>query len=123
MEVILALALAIFSLNSKESKTVQPQSEEIQEVYNPSETRVNDIIHTSLEVSFDWQNQYVLGYAQMDVKPHFYPTNQLVLDAKGFYIHSVKLNKKEARYTYDNFFITIESVSYTHLTLPTNREV
>lgn len=108
MEVILALALAIFSLNSKEPKTVQPQSEEIQEVYNSSETRVNDIIHTSLEVSFDWQNQYVLGYAQMDVKPHFYPTNQLVLDAKGFDIHSVKLNKKDAKYTYDNFFITIE---------------
>ena len=109
MEVLLALAIAFLGITntSKEEKKEDSQ-EQVKEVYNPSETRLNDIIHTSLELSFDWQNQYVLGSAILQAKPYFYPSSQLVLDAKGFDIHSVQVNKKEAEYSYDNLFLTIE---------------
>ena len=29
--------------------------------YNPSEKRVNDLLHTKLEVSFDWPNRQLNG--------------------------------------------------------------
>ena len=89
MELALALAIALLSFKSADNKTIvsEDKAPYVKEVYNPSETRLNDIVHTTLEVSFDWQNQYVLGSAIMDVKPYFYTTNQLVLDAKGFDIH------------------------------------
>ena len=110
MELVVALVIALFSFKKADNQVVvkEDKTAYVKEVYNPSETRLNDIVHTSLEVSFDWQNQYVLGSAKMEVKPYFYPTSQLVLDAKGFDIHSVQVNQKEAEYSYDNLFLTIE---------------
>ena len=110
MEVLLALALAFLGIANTPKKEAKKENlqEQVKEVYNPSETRLNDIIHTSLELSFDWQNQYVLGSANMKVKPYFYPSSQLILDAKGFDIHSVEVNQKQAKYSYDNLFLTIE---------------
>jgi aminopeptidase N len=31
--------------------------------YHPSETRIIDIIHTKLDVSFNWEKQYLYGKA------------------------------------------------------------
>jgi aminopeptidase N len=80
--------------------------------YSPSETRVNDVLHTKLEVSFDWEKAYLNGKATIDVKPHFYPTKELVLDAKGFDIHKVFLmangDFQELKYDYDTLFLTIQ---------------
>lgn len=75
--------------------------------YNPSYTRTNDLIHTKLELSFDWANQHVLGNAWIDVKPLFYDVNELVLDAKGFDIKTVKVNGKVAEYDYKDERLTI----------------
>lgn len=75
--------------------------------YNPSYTRTNDIIHTKLELSFDWANQYVLGKAWIDVKPLFYDVNELVLDAKGFDIKTIKVNGKVVEYDYQDEILTI----------------
>ncbi|WP_299705094.1 M1 family aminopeptidase [uncultured Pontibacter sp.] len=80
--------------------------------FNPSKTRVHDLLHTKLRVSFDWQKQYLHGIAELTLKPYFYPQNQLVLDAKGFDIHSVSLmNGFEAtdlKYTYDGMKLTVD---------------
>ena len=61
--------------------------------YNASATRVNDLIHTRLDVRFDWQNQYLHGEALLKLKPYFYPTDSLTLDAKGFDLKQVSLVK------------------------------
>jgi len=80
--------------------------------YNPSERRVNDLLHTKIEISFDWQNQWALGKATLLFKSFFYETNVLELDAKGFQINELSLinegNKKPLNYEYDNKIITIE---------------
>lgn len=68
--------------------------------YNPSYTRTNDLIHTKLEVSFDFDKQHVLGKATLDLEPYFYPTKTVTLDAKGFDIHKVEL-KNGTALTYD----------------------
>ncbi len=80
--------------------------------YRHSKKREHDLIHTSLAVSFDWNKQYVLGEANLLLRPFFYSTNTLVLDAKGFDIHQVALIKdkkrEELEYTYDDLKMTIQ---------------
>jgi aminopeptidase N len=86
--------------------------------FNPSKTRVHDLLHTKLRVRFDWQKQYLHGIAELTLKPYFYPQNQLVLDAKGFDIHRVSMmsgdDGKELTYTYDGMKLTVDlGKSYT----------
>lgn len=77
--------------------------------YNPSFTRTNDLIHTKLDVSFDFDKQHVFGKATLDFAPYFYPTKTLVLDAKGFDIHKVALaNGQALTYDYKDDLITIQ---------------
>jgi aminopeptidase N len=73
-------------------------------VYQASATRSNDIIHTRLEVSFDWNKQYMYGKAILTIKPYFYETAVLELDARGMEIKQValvtKTGKKDLQYDY-----------------------
>lgn len=60
-------------------------------LYRASATKVNDLVHTKLEVRFDWAKAWMYGKATITLKPHFYPTSQLVLDARGFDIREVSM--------------------------------
>ncbi|UOQ65685.1 M1 family metallopeptidase [Hymenobacter volaticus] len=77
----------------------------------PAATIVHDLLDTKLDVRFDWNRQWVLGTATLTLRPHFYPQNQLVLDAKGFDIKNVRLvtgnKEKNLNYAYDKKKITI----------------
>ncbi|MBY0425593.1 MAG: M1 family metallopeptidase [Cytophagales bacterium] len=79
--------------------------------YNPSRTIKNDLLHTKLEVKFDWQKQYLYGTAELTFKPYFYSQKTLELDAKGMDIQSVSLKKgseyKDLAFKYDRKVITI----------------
>ncbi len=79
-------------------------------VYNPEAKRTYDLLHTKLDLKFDWEKQHVLGRARLDLTPLFYPIEKIVLDAKQFIIHSIKLNPngEELKYKYDDFQISIE---------------
>ncbi|MFL5764931.1 MAG: M1 family aminopeptidase [Bacteroidia bacterium] len=102
---IVAAVLSSCNLTHKTQKTdkplvfnmdttsVSPASEEPQ-VYQASVTRLSDIIHTKLEVSFDWSKQYMYGKAWIKAKPYFYPQSTLVLDAKGMQINEISLVSK-----------------------------
>jgi aminopeptidase N len=63
--------------------------------YQASATRINDIIHTKLDVSFDWAKQYLYGKATITIKPYFYPTSVLELNARGMEIKEVSLIKND----------------------------
>ena len=71
----------------------------------PAATVLHDLLDTKLDIRFDWSKQWVLGTATLTVRPHFYPQNQLVLDAKGLEVKAVRLltgNKdKNLAYSYD----------------------
>ncbi len=60
-------------------------------IYRGSNPLINDITHTKLEVSFDWQNSRLKGKATIFAKPYFYPTNVLYLNARGFDITGIKV--------------------------------
>ena len=78
-------------------------------IYRPSATLKYDLIHTKLEISFDWQQQFVIGKATLDLKPYFYPLDTIILDAKYFDIHAVKLlnNGQNLKYVYDSLKLAV----------------
>lgn len=82
------------------------------EAYRASRTRLIDLIHTKLEVSFDWENQYLNGTATLDFTPYFFPQFEVVLDAKGMDIHSVQMYEgthgADTPFTYDGEQLTID---------------
>lgn len=79
------------------------------EVYRATYERTIDILHTTLNVSFDWEREAVLGKAEIKLKPLFYATNKIVLDAKGFEIHDIKVEDGQIgmEYTYDGQQLTV----------------
>ena len=80
--------------------------------YKATESRVNDIIHMNLSVSFDWKQRSVIGSIILDIKPYFYPTKELVLDAKGMEISNVSLisenNLVPLKYTNNKEFLSVK---------------
>lgn len=66
-------------------------------IYQATPTKSSDIIHTKLWVTFDWQKSQLIGKAELQVKPYFYPTNMLYLNARGMDIKSVKLTEKQVK--------------------------
>ena len=106
METIVLLALAFImgagELNKQEVEYTPSNIEEVQDLYNPSATRLSDIVHTNLSVRFDWEKQYLHGTAEITAKPYFRSTNELILDAKGFDIHHVKMGELDLNYQYED---------------------
>jgi aminopeptidase N len=76
-------------------------------IYRASETLLSDLVHTKLEVDFIWEKSQMNGVATITAKPHFYPSNNLILDAKGMEINSVQLDGKDLAYTYEDDFLNI----------------
>lgn len=94
--------------------------------YRPTRTLKNDVLHTQLDLRFDWLRQHALGSATITFKPYFYPQKTLELDAKGFDIKGVfqldtlvridSVTKQQVRefifdtleYTYDKRLLTIK---------------
>jgi len=77
--------------------------------FNPSHTREHDLLHTALDLKFDWENEQVIGQANLKLTPYFYATDSLVRDAKGFEFNKVAFAKsgQELDYDYDGQQIVI----------------
>jgi len=80
--------------------------------YRPERTKLHDLLHTRLNVSFDWQKQQLFGLATLELRPYFFSQDSLVLDAKNFDIHQVGLIKNldtiPLTYNYNNWQLAIE---------------
>jgi aminopeptidase N len=91
---------------------VTPTKEPEQRIYQAANTKANDIIHTKLQVSFDWNNAWLMGKATIDIKPYFYATNKLFLNARGMDLYKVQMIKDKAitdlKYVYENDSIKID---------------
>jgi len=76
--------------------------------YRATETIVHDLVHTKLKVSFDFKKREMLGEAWITAKPHFYPVQNITLDAKAMQIHSVKKDGVRLDFNYDGKFLIID---------------
>ncbi|TGE29275.1 M1 family peptidase [Hymenobacter metallicola] len=59
--------------------------------YRSTATKDNDLVHTKLNVGFDYAKRHLNGKAWLTLKPHAYATDSLRLDAKGMDIKTVAL--------------------------------
>ncbi len=77
--------------------------------YQASATRLHDLLHTKIEINFDWEKERANGKATLTLKPYFYPSDVLTLDAKNFDIKSIALAGKGTalKYEYNNEQVTI----------------
>ncbi|MCX8481067.1 MAG: M1 family metallopeptidase, partial [Sediminibacterium sp.] len=81
-------------------------------IYRATVTKINNIKHTKLEASFDYEKSYLNGKVWLTLSPHFYPTDSLSLDAKGMNIYKVQIEKdnilKNLSYIYDSLILHIK---------------
>ncbi len=77
--------------------------------YNPSHTFEVDLIHSKIEISFDWVQKRASGKATLTMRPWFYATDKVSLDAKNFDILSVTFDGKteQLKRDYNNEQLTI----------------
>lgn len=66
-------------------------------IYRASATRINDLVHTKLDVKFDYDKSWLYGKEWLTLKPHFYPTDSLTLDAKGMDVKEISMMKGTAK--------------------------
>ena len=80
-------------------------------VYQPSYTISCDLISTKLAVNFDWKKCYMNGTEWVSLKPHWYPTDTLTMDAKGMNIVSLSVQTPQGdlplTYIYDSTLLRI----------------
>ena len=81
--------------------SIAQETETINTEYRAEREKINNLVHTKLKVSFDFEKSQMPGEAWITLTPHFYNVSDLELDAKAMLIHKVTSNGKELKYDYD----------------------
>src|SRR6478609_5082868 len=107
---LLLNACGILYLTQAQTNSEKP-AEDGKNLYRESSARINDLVHTKLDVRFDYAKSYLYGKAWITLQPHFYATDSLMLDAKGMDIKEVAIMKGTAKstlkYAYDGMELRI----------------
>ncbi|HEY9533922.1 MAG TPA: M1 family metallopeptidase [Mucilaginibacter sp.] len=85
----MVIAAGIGPVMAQSPKAESPEMK----IYRATPTRINDLVHTKLAVRFDYKKCYLYGKEWVTLKPHFYPTDSLRLDAKGMDIKNISIVK------------------------------
>jgi aminopeptidase N len=98
-----------FSTQSQNFTAPAPDSALL--IYRSSFPHINDLVHTRLDVRFDYEKSYLYGKAWITLKPHFYATDSLSLDAKGMEIKELSVvngsHRRSLKYNYDGSTLNI----------------
>ncbi len=121
---ILCLVICVAFYNCKPKQKVTIGTPQIVNYlpYKGSVTKINDLVHTKLDLEPDFEKKELKGTATITLRPHFYPTDSLTLNAKYMRIvgvfplaKPVIINGKEQfveqpglKYTYDSLFLRIK---------------
>ena len=109
--------IIIVNIGAAKAQTVKSVKDSSwNKIYRGSTTKINDLVHTKLDVKFDYLKSWMYGKAWITLKPHFYTTDSLTLDAKGMTIKEIAImkgsNKAALKYTYNGtqLFIKLDKV-------------
>ncbi|SEO18762.1 M1 family metallopeptidase [Mucilaginibacter sp. OK283] len=89
---VLSAALSATFTSSQAQQVAQPEDPALK-IYRETPRKVNDLVHTKLDVRFDYKKRYMYGKEWVTLKPHFYPTDTLRLDAKGMDLKTIAVVK------------------------------
>lgn len=107
------LSLVALTCQNIEAQNTDQNKDEAS-TYRVTALKVHDLVHTKLDVSFDYGKRNLNGKAWLTLKPHFYETDALTLDAKGMEFKEIAIvqgaKKTPLKYTYDKeqVFITLD---------------
>ena len=89
----------------------EPTDTSWKKIYRATSTRINDLVHTKLDVRFDYNKAWMYGKEWLTLQPHFYATDSLTLDAKGIEIKELAMlvgsTKKPLKYDNDGMQLHI----------------
>ncbi len=106
----ISLLLNLLLFISVQAQIVKPPTSRTAN-YQYASTKINDLIHTKLDLKFDYGKCYVYGRASITLKPHFYPTDSLRLDAKGMDLKNISVLKQgryvPLKFSYDSLTVAI----------------
>ncbi len=84
----------ITSLHTSYAQDTTTKAEDpLMKIYRATPPKINDLVHTKLDVHFDYKKCYMYGKEWVTLKPHFYPTDTLRLDAKGMDLNNISIVK------------------------------
>ncbi|WPU93929.1 M1 family metallopeptidase [Mucilaginibacter sabulilitoris] len=102
---LLSCALTAAFTPSRAQEAPKPDDPALK-IYRAVPTKVNDLVHTKLDVRFDYKKRYLYGKEWVTLKPHFYPTDSLRLDAKGMDLKNISVVKNgkniPLKFTYED---------------------
>lgn len=112
MKQFLLLVSTAFFLVDGFSQTPVPEDTTWKNIYRETVTKEHNLVHTKLDVRFDFDNSWLLGKEWLTLMPHFYTTDSVVLDAKGMVINEVSIingkTKKPLKYKYDGWLLNVK---------------
>lgn len=101
-----------FSQPAHELQKAQKEQPAWKTQYRNSYPHTNNVVHTKLDVSFDFEKSRMNGKAWITFEPHFYETDSLLLDAKGMIFNEISLLKGNTKiplkYNYDSMQVHIK---------------
>lgn len=105
------LSISLLSLFLSGRAFAQTETSRREKVYKATHTKWTELKHTKLKVNFDYQKEQMNGEEWLTASPYFYPSDSLVLNAKGMLIHEVAIDKGGTqfplKYTYTNNLLTV----------------
>lgn len=112
MRKIVLFTTLLFCISFGFAQNAKPKDESWKKVYRSFATKTNDLVHTKLDAKFDYSKSYLNGKVWVTLKPHFYSTDSLELDAKGMTISKVELvgsvKNTPLKYKYDDAVLNIK---------------
>ncbi|MBK9636496.1 MAG: hypothetical protein IPO63_01240 [Bacteroidetes bacterium] len=90
IKIIALFVLSISMFSCKTNKSIPTEVRELPEinihpsndVYRASVTKLHDLIHTQLDIRFDWTKRYLFGKSVITLKAHALPQNTVWLNAR-----------------------------------------
>ena len=90
----------------------EPEDTTWKKTLRESYPKTNELVHTKLDVRFDYDKAFMYGKEWVTLKPHFYPTDSVLLDAKGMELKEVAIMKGTVKmplkYSYDGMQVNIK---------------
>jgi aminopeptidase N len=88
-----------------------PKDTAWKKVYRAAPEKINALVHTKIDVRFNYEKAWLYGKVWLTLKPYFYATDSVKLDAKGMEIKEVSLvkgaTKTPLKYNYDGYELNI----------------
>ena len=109
---IFTCVLAGLAVTAASAQEAPKPEDPLLKIYRATPPKINDLIHTKLDVRFDYKKRFMYGKEWVTLKPHFYPTDTLRLDAKGMDLKTIAVVKNginiPLKFTYDSLTVAIQ---------------